>query len=125
MHAANASRREHTNTGVVRHDHGPGNRRRCILAPRHRDRQVAPAALTHAAERTRREALDFNGRHTDGNDATQYSDCRGNGPGLAHRPLHCECSFGIRRPRQAVCDQRRLERDNWNLRLKSVGNLMR
>ena len=44
----------------------------------------------------------------------EHSDCRGNGASLAHRPLHCECGFGIRRPRQAVRDQRRLESDNRN-----------
>jgi hypothetical protein len=106
MHATDATRPEHADPGLMGDDHRCGNRGRRVLAPRHGDRQVAPAALAHAAKRTRREPLDFNRRHPDGNGAAEHRDSRWNSAGLAHRLFHRQCGVGIRRPRQAVRDQR-------------------
>jgi hypothetical protein len=88
------------------HDHRAGYGGRCVFAPRHGDRQVAPAALAHAARRTRGQPLDVDTRYADGNGAAEYADGRRNGARVAHRLLHRQCGFGIHRPRQAVRDQR-------------------
>ena len=113
MDAADAAGREHPDPGRGRGDHRGRHRRRRPAALGQRDREARAGGLAHRAGRGRRQRLE--GRRVQPDEQSAVADRHGRRHGagrLAHGRLRGRRDLEVLRVRQAVADQRRLERDD-------------
>src|SRR5580704_1439925 len=111
MNAADAAGREDPDAGM-RRDHGRrAHRRRRRTAPREMDRQIGRAGLREIFAAAR-DSLERGIVEPDVGSAVEHGDRRRNGPAGAHGGFELACDGEIIWPRQAVRDDRRLERDD-------------
>ena len=113
MHAADPARREHPDPRRVRRDHRGRDRRGRPAALAERDRHRRPRRLAHGARRRGRERLERLRIQPHEQPPVPDRDRRRHGAvRLAHGRLRRERDLEILRVRQAVADERRLERDH-------------
>ena len=110
VNAADPSGGEHADAGLRGEQRGGGDGRAAGRALRHRHRQVSGAELQRA--RRRRQLLELVGLEADVRDTVEHRDRRGHGAVLGDRPLELERRPDVLGARQAVRDDRRLERDD-------------
>ena len=124
MHAADATGREHADAGARRQRGSRRDRRRRVAATRKNYRQIRRAGLDEGV-RFARQPFELLIRQADLRHAIEHRDRGRNGAGVARRLLQCPTDVEIVRPRQAMRDDRRFEREHRRAASDGSSNFVR